>query len=71
MKKHSSPLFQLPSFNCLLHDLSTAKLHAYGFDLKALRFAYISFSMKENKGLEFKMNKSLLEKYYLEALKLL
>ena len=52
MKKHSSPLFQLPSFNCLLHDLSTAKLHAYGFDLKALRFAYISFSMKENKGLQ-------------------
>ena len=31
-------LTDLPkAFNCLLHDLLIAKLHAFGFDLKSLR----------------------------------
>ena len=25
------------AFDCLLHDLLIAKLHAYGFDMKALK----------------------------------
>ena len=28
------------SFDCLLHDLLIAKLHAYGFDMKLLRFMH-------------------------------
>ena len=28
------------AFDCLLHDLLIAKLHAYGFDMKSLRFMH-------------------------------
>ena len=28
------------AFDCLLHDLSIAKLHAHGFDMKLLRFMH-------------------------------
>ena len=28
------------AFDCILHDLLNAKLHAYGIDMKSLRFLY-------------------------------
>ena len=30
----------LKAFDCLLYDIITAKLNAYGFDMKALNFIY-------------------------------
>ena len=29
------------AFDCLLHDLLTAKLHAFGFDLKSLKVIHV------------------------------
>ena len=35
------------AFNCLLHDLLIAKLHAYGFDMASLKLIYTYLSRRK------------------------
>ena len=34
------------AFDCLLHDLLIAKLHAFGFDLKSLKIIHVCLNDK-------------------------
>ena len=37
------------AFDCLSHDLLTAKLHAYGFDMRALRLLHNYFTNRSRR----------------------
>ena len=58
------------AFDCILHDLLIAKLHAYGVDMKSLRLLYNYLSGK-NKELKSTINTVPLKKYFLECLRVL
>ena len=58
------------AFDCILHDLLIAKLHAYNVDMKFLRFPY-SYLNAENNELKLTINIVPLKKYYLKYLRVL